>query len=184
MKQSKRMSLAESLINIVVGFGISLGAQVFFLPLLGVSIALQQNIVFALIMTVISIARSFALRRLFEALHIRVPLTPFMQAVVAECRRQETEEGYDAAHDDAHAPGELAAGGAAYLIAAYDPPAPVAPDCWRWDDHWWNPKDPRRNLVRGCALGMAEGNKFDRARKRKAVPPGALAARWPTGAAP
>ena len=76
MKQSKSMSLVESVVNILVGFGISLGAQIAFLPLLGVQVTLGQNLVFALIMTVISIARSYALRRLFEALHIRRPLTP------------------------------------------------------------------------------------------------------------
>lgn len=31
MKQSKAMSLVESIVNIVVGFGISLGAQIAFL---------------------------------------------------------------------------------------------------------------------------------------------------------
>lgn len=169
MKQSKAMSLIESLLNIAIGFGISLGAQVFFLPLLGVAIDFHQNLMFALIMTAISIVRSFGVRRLFEALHIRRPLTPFMQAVIAECYRQQEVEGHDAAHDDALALGELGAAGAAYLLAAYEPPSPVAPSCWPWDFQWWNPKDPRRNLVRGVALGMAEGNKFSRARPRKAV---------------
>jgi hypothetical protein len=58
VKQSKIMSLVESVINIVVGFGISLAAQIYFLPLLGVQISLSQNVTFALIMTVVSIARS------------------------------------------------------------------------------------------------------------------------------
>lgn len=39
-------------------------------------------------MTMISIARSYVLRRLVEALHIRRPLSPFMQAVIAERYRQ------------------------------------------------------------------------------------------------
>jgi hypothetical protein len=70
------MSFVESIFNILVGFGISLGAQVVFLPLLGVEVNFKQNFIFALIMTVISIARQFVLRRVFEALHIRRPLTP------------------------------------------------------------------------------------------------------------
>ena len=38
MKQSRAMSLAESVINIAVGFSVSLAAQVYFLPLLGVTV--------------------------------------------------------------------------------------------------------------------------------------------------
>ena len=84
MKQSRLMSFLESAISTAVGFGISFAAQVVFLPLLGVAVTLGQNFAFALIMTAISIARGFLLRRLFEALHIRRPLSPFMQAVIAE----------------------------------------------------------------------------------------------------
>lgn len=93
MKQSRAMSFVESVVNILVGFGISLGAQIVFLPMLGVAVSLGQNLIFALIMTVISIARSFLLRRLFEALHIRRPLTPAMNAVIAERWRQIEQEG-------------------------------------------------------------------------------------------
>lgn len=45
MKQSHLMSFLESAINILVGFGISLVAQIVFLPLLGVTISLSQNFV-------------------------------------------------------------------------------------------------------------------------------------------
>ena len=56
-------------------------------------------------MTAISIARGFLLRRLFEALHIRRPLSPFMQAVIAERVRQVEVEGWSSEHDDPAAPG-------------------------------------------------------------------------------
>src|SRR5690606_26807272 len=105
-------------INIVVGFGISMAAQAVFLPMLGVPVPWHANFIFALIMTAISIVRSFTLRRLFEALHIRRPLSPFMQAVVAERYRQQDVEGWDSAHDDEHARGDLARAGAAYLKQA------------------------------------------------------------------
>jgi hypothetical protein len=170
MKQSKLMSWAESLINILVGFGISLLAQMFFLPLLGVPIALHQNIVFALIMTAISLARSFILRRLFEALHIRRPLSPFMQAAIAERFRQIEVEGYDAAHDDAHALGELGCAGAAYAIAVASNGTNdrVPPFIWPWaDEHWKTEGGVRRNWVKATALLIAEGERFDRMRKNK-----------------
>lgn len=177
MKQSKIMSLVESLVNILVGFGISLGAQIVFLPMLGVEIHFGQNLAFALIMTVISICRSFILRRVFEALHIRRPLSPFMQAVVAERFRQVEQEGWSTDHDDEHSRGQLAQAGAAYLLG---PDRQTFTDyeadeelrvvsgrlVWPWDYEWWKPQDFRRNLVRGTALAIAEGERFDRLKTR------------------
>jgi hypothetical protein len=168
MKQSKVMSLLESVINIAVGFGISLAAQAFFLPLLGVNISLRQNLFFALIMTVISIARSYALRRVFEALHIRRPLSPFMQAAIAERFRQVEGEGWSIEHDDAHRVGELARAGACYADRAGLPGRSVSdiPSRWPWSRDWWKPDGFRRDLVRAAALIIAEGEKFDRSRSR------------------
>jgi hypothetical protein len=165
VKQSKLMSMLESIINIVVGFGISLAAQVYFLPLLGVQVSFHQNLVFALIMTVISIVRSFALRRVFEALHIRRPLSPFMQACIAERFRQIEVEGWSTEHDDGHDRGELAKASATYLLYA-GTVSPTLPQTWPWDADWWKPAGYRRDLVRGVALGFAEGEKFDRDRKQ------------------
>lgn len=162
------MSFVESLINIVVGFGLSCAAQAIFLPMLGVPIPWHVNLIFAVIMTVISIARSYGLRRLFEALHIRRPLSPFMQAVVSERFRQVEAEGWSQDHDDKYAGGVLAVAGAAYALGARlraqgmkvnDPPA-----CWPWSRDWWKPTDMRRDLVKACALIMAEGERIDRNR--------------------
>lgn len=168
MKQSKLMSWLESLVNIAVGFGVSLAAQMFFLPLLGVPIAFHQNLFFALIMTVISLLRSFLLRRIFEALHIRRPLSAFMQAVIAERFRQVEVEGFDAANDDRNPRGQLAVAGACYALEAgmlsTSPPA-----AWPWTLEWWKPQGFRRDLVRAAALQIAEGERFDRDRNRKAA---------------
>jgi hypothetical protein len=167
MKQSRTMSFVESIINIAVGFGISLFAQWSILPLLGVAINFRQNIAFAVIMTVISIARQFVLRRVFEALHIRRPLSPFMKAVVAERFRQIEEEGFDHAHDDGYEIGELAKAGSNYIYYASDPIPALCPPTWPWERRWWKPRGMRRDLVRGCALAIAEGEKLDRNRKAK-----------------
>lgn len=175
MKQSKSMSLLESSINIGVGFGISLSAQMVFLPMIGVSINHTQNFIFACIMTVISLARSYLLRRLFEALHIRVPMSPFMLAVIAERQRQPAVEGWDAAHDDGHKPGELARAGAAYAIYATSHVVEkkssnvfaLALQVWPWTNDWWKPTGFRRDLVKAGALILAEGEKFDRTKGRR-----------------
>lgn len=170
MKQSKVMSLIEAVVSIMVGFGISVAAQAFFLPLLGVQISWHANLSFAVIMTVISIARQFIMRRIFEALHIRRPLSAFVQAVVAERFRQIEQEGWSVDHDDHHhRVGELACAGATYaqhagipLVQGWHPPAP-----WPWSQDWWKPTGFRRDLVKACALIIAEGEKFDRNRRRK-----------------
>ncbi|MBN8987445.1 MAG: hypothetical protein J0H42_04315 [Rhizobiales bacterium] len=165
MKQSRAMSMLESILNIAIGFGVSLGAQILILPLLGVQISLQQNFQFALIMTVISVVRSYGLRRLFEALHIRRPLSAFKQAVIAERFRQVEVEGFDVAHDDRNPRGQMATAGACFALeAGMMSAAPPAP--WPWTDDWWKPAGFRRDLVRAAALIIAEGEKFDRDRGR------------------
>jgi hypothetical protein len=178
MKQSKLMSMIESVINIAIGFGISLAAQILILPLLGVAISLTQNFQFALIMTVISIARSFALRRLFEALHIRVPLSPALLAIAAERRRQVDVEGWDAAHDDEHLSGDLAAAAACYASmptirhwAALNNEIPDdgIPAEFPWSPEFWKPLDNRRDLVRAGALIVAELDRENRQRKSRKV---------------
>jgi hypothetical protein len=173
VKQSRLMSLAESVINILVGFGISLGAQTVFLPLLGVQISFGQNFAFAMIMTVISIARSYLLRRLFEALHIRNPISPFMLAVIAERRRQVEVEGWTAEHDAQHDAGELARAGAAYAIAAGSPDGGEhlgVDRIWPWSVDWWKPTGFRRDLVKACALIAADGERHDGLKKRRGGP--------------
>lgn len=177
MKQSKLASWIESITSTAVGFGISLAAQWVFLPLLGVSITLSQNITFAVIMTVISIARGYVLRRVFEHFGLRTKLSPFIQAAIAERRRQIEAEGWDAAHDDEHESGEIAIAGAAYAYRAaihLDGTAAFlqqrkfyCPNWWPWSLEWWKPTDFRRDLVKATALIIAEGEKFDRNRKRK-----------------
>jgi len=166
MKQSRTASLIESLLNTASGFFISLGAQWLFLPLIGVAISFHQNLVFAVFMTFVSIARSYGWRRLMEKLHIRTPLSPSVLAIAAERRRQREVEGYDDTHDDEHNVGELAAAGAVYALAAGEHRA-TPPIDWPWDDIYWKPQDMRRDLVRAGALIVAELDGLERRRRRR-----------------
>ena len=75
MKQSRAMSLVESLANVAVGYGLAVGTQMLVFPLFGLHTTLEQNLTIGAIFTVVSIARSFALRRLFEALPAREATT-------------------------------------------------------------------------------------------------------------
>lgn len=166
MKQSKLMSWVETCLNTGIGFAIAMAAQIMVFPMFGYSPPLSTNFKIALIFTVISIVRGFVLRRVFEALHIRRPLSPFMSAAIAERFRQQEVEGYSLDDDDMHPNGDLALAGACYAEAAGMPPGKPPID-WPWSDEWWKPHGMRRDLVRAAALIIAEGEKFDRSRRRK-----------------
>jgi hypothetical protein len=66
MKQSRAMSLIESVANVVVGYGVAVVTQILIFPVFGLHATLAQNLKMGVIFSFVSIARSFALRRLFE----------------------------------------------------------------------------------------------------------------------
>jgi len=71
MKQSRTMSLVEAFANVAVGYGIAVVTQMLVFPLFGLSTTLTDNMAMGAIFTVVSIARSFTLRRVFEAIRMR-----------------------------------------------------------------------------------------------------------------
>ena len=66
MKQSRAMSLVEAVTNVVVGYGVAVVTQILIFPVFGLHTTLAQNLKMGVIFSFVSIARSFALRRLFE----------------------------------------------------------------------------------------------------------------------
>ena len=72
MKQSRTMSMVESLANVIAGYGIAVGTQILIFPVVGLHMTLAQNLKIAAAFTIISICRSFALRRVFEAIRVRI----------------------------------------------------------------------------------------------------------------
>lgn len=71
MKQSRAMSLVESLANVAVGYGVAVVTQILIFPIFGLHTTLAQNLMMGAIFTVVSIGRSYALRRLFEEIRVR-----------------------------------------------------------------------------------------------------------------
>ena len=71
MKQSRLMSLAESVANVIVGYGVAVVTQILIFPIFGLHTTLAQNLKIGAAFTVMSSARSFALRRVFEAIRMR-----------------------------------------------------------------------------------------------------------------
>ena len=71
MKQSRAMSLLESIANVLVGYGVAVTTQILVFPLFGWQASVKDNLTIGLIFTAVSIVRSYALRRGFEALRVR-----------------------------------------------------------------------------------------------------------------
>ena len=66
MKQSRFMSLVEAVANVIVGYGVAVVTQILIFPLFGLHTTLAQNLKMGAVFTMVSIARSYILRRLFE----------------------------------------------------------------------------------------------------------------------
>jgi hypothetical protein len=72
MSQSRLMSLVESLANVLIGFGIAVTTQIAIFPLFGLRATLAENLAMGAVFTVVSVARSYCVRRVFERLRVRV----------------------------------------------------------------------------------------------------------------
>lgn len=88
--------------------------------------------------------------------------------VQAERRRQIEAEGWTPKHDDEHSHGQMARAAACYALAGSSAPndetaALLVSLAWPWDEQWWKPSTARRDLVKACALALAEIERLDRA---------------------
>jgi uncharacterized membrane protein YgaE (UPF0421/DUF939 family) len=70
--QTRLQSLIESLVNLAIGLGVSMTANAYILPLFfGRDIAAGENILLAIAYTIVSLIRSYLLRRCFNHWHSR-----------------------------------------------------------------------------------------------------------------
>ena len=67
MTQSRLGSLIEALFNVLIGFAINWVANLWILPMYGFHVTGGQAFSMGLIFTVISVARSYLLRRFFNS---------------------------------------------------------------------------------------------------------------------
>lgn len=67
MTQTRLGSLIEAIINTIIGFAINFTANMLIFPLFGFHITMSENFVLGLLYTVISVARSYCVRRWFNA---------------------------------------------------------------------------------------------------------------------
>ena len=64
--QTKFESFIESCTNTVIGYIIAIISQMIIFPLVGIETSLKQNMLIALYFTLISIVRTFLIRRYFN----------------------------------------------------------------------------------------------------------------------
>lgn len=67
MSQSRAMSAVESVANVAIGYGVAVASQIAIFPLFGVHLPLSDNLLIGAWFTVISLARSYIVRRAFNA---------------------------------------------------------------------------------------------------------------------
>ncbi|HHX1453517.1 TPA: hypothetical protein ACU6JA_005629 [Salmonella enterica] len=88
--------------------------------------------------------------------------TPAVCDVIAERFRQQSVEGWTLEHDDQYGKSQLLWASSCYLLNTIQPFNRIPMD-WPWDSSWWKPTNPRRDLVKACALIIAEIERRDRA---------------------
>lgn len=67
--QSRKGSAIEAVVNVLVGYCVAVGTQAAVFPLFGLQATIEQNLIIGVIFTVVSLVRSYALRRMFNAWH-------------------------------------------------------------------------------------------------------------------
>jgi hypothetical protein len=165
MKAQTRMaSLREAWMNILIGFTIQFAANYFVLPLFGMHPSVADLFGLGGIFTVISVVRSYVLRRVFEkkrAADVPPDFQHVIEEIAAERQGQIGREGYTLGHDDGHRECELARAAAAYVYAAVYPKS-ISRSLWPFDDSTFRVTTPRRSLVKAAALIIAEVGRMDR----------------------
>ena len=71
MTQSRRQSLIEAITNVVLGYALAVITQIVVFPWFGLQVSLGDNLAIGAMFVMISLARSYALRRLFARLEAK-----------------------------------------------------------------------------------------------------------------
>ena len=72
MTQSRLMSLVEAVANTAIGYLGAVATQFAVFPLCGIELTLARNMALGAVFTGASVVRGYVLRRLFEAIRLRV----------------------------------------------------------------------------------------------------------------
>ena len=67
MQQTRLGSLTESIVNIIIGYTVAISSQVVIFPMYGIHVPITTNLVMGAWFTVVSLVRSYLIRRWFNA---------------------------------------------------------------------------------------------------------------------
>ena len=82
--QTRLESLVEAFINVVLGYWISFMANAIILPMVGIPVTIKQNLMIGAGMTVVSVARQYAIRR-WAQVHLRRLHTHIVNWIKLKC---------------------------------------------------------------------------------------------------
>jgi len=68
MKQTKRKSFIESIVQTIIGLGTSILIQIILYPMMGIPVTFSQNLIITIVFFTVSIIRGYFVRRIFEKL--------------------------------------------------------------------------------------------------------------------
>lgn len=71
MRQRRRHSALEAMINTAVGYVLAVLTQLMVFPAFGIALPLEQNLAIGGVFTGLSLVRGYVLRRAFEAWRVR-----------------------------------------------------------------------------------------------------------------
>lgn len=63
--QTKIHSFIESCVNVIIGYSVALGSQIVIYPIFDIDVNMSDQATIALLFTIISLIRSYLLRRFF-----------------------------------------------------------------------------------------------------------------------
>lgn len=64
--QTKKQSLVESITNVIIGYCVALASQLTIFPIFDIDVQLSDNLLIGVWFTVISIIRSYVVRRVYN----------------------------------------------------------------------------------------------------------------------
>ncbi len=70
MSQTRKHSMIETITNISLGYVIATSSQIFIFPLYNINISISENLEIGLFFTIVSIIRSYTLRRFFNKITV------------------------------------------------------------------------------------------------------------------
>lgn len=69
--QTKLQSIVETLVQTAIGYTVAITSQLLIFPFFGIDISFSENLLIGVWFTIISIARGYVVRRVFNHLHRR-----------------------------------------------------------------------------------------------------------------